>query len=86
MPTVPITSPFRTAAARAHRRRVERRVDGVVAAAVLDDHREPVRAELADAHHRAWRDRCTGVPIGAAMPMPFQRIVVLFGLITRPKR
>ena len=28
----------------------------------------------------------TGVPTAAAIPIPFQRVVVLFGLITRPKR
>ena len=27
----------------------------------------------------------TAVPTAAPMPMPFQRVVVLFGLITRPK-
>src|SRR5579862_3491926 len=30
---------------------VERAVDRVVAAAVVDDHREAVRSELADVHH-----------------------------------
>ena len=41
---------------RAHVGFVEGAVDRIVAAAVIDDHGEAVRAELADVDDSAWRD------------------------------
>ena len=65
----------------------ERAVHGVVAAAVLDDHREAVGADRLGDHHLARRDRLArSCRPRAAMPSPFQRVVVLFGFTTRPKR
>ena len=85
MPTPPISWPFVTVCCRLHVGARERSVDRVVAAAVIDDHREAVRAELSDAHDLARRrPTCTLVPTVALMPTPFQRMVVLLAVCALP--
>ena len=65
----------------------ERPVHRVVAAAVLDDHGQAVRADrLPTPSPRPPRPPSPTCRSRAAMPTPFQRIVVLFGFTARPNR
>ena len=85
MPTPPITWPFVTVCCCLTSDAVQRSVNRVVAAAVIDDHGQPVRPELPDADDLAvGAPTRTLVPTLALMPTPFQRIVVLLDVCALP--